>query len=238
MDDLLDGLLEELECKICMNYMVPPIRQCETGHSICEPCRNKLARCPLCQGHFTEARNISLESLARKIRYPCQNAKLGCTARLTYDIRDKHETQCSYKGYRCAYPKCPWSGRYEDIVEHWAQKKQTSKPYRAVSVCHTKIQKTESFYVNMVTAYDQLFWYKFKSNNGKLSWGVQFIGNGELAENYAFEIDIFKPGQPTRRFTMSNFCQPDGVDVFQSGNKNYKVFLMCPNTKDQLKKFW
>lgn len=97
MMDLYDGLLEELECKICMTYMGPPIRQCETGHSICEPCMRKLSRCPLCQANFSDARNISLETLARKMHYPCINAKLGCNARSTLEHRDNHERTCSFK---------------------------------------------------------------------------------------------------------------------------------------------
>lgn len=220
MDKLYDELLVELECPICMTYMAPPIRQCATGHSICEPCRKKLPACPLCQGKFTDSKNISLEALARKMHYPCVNSKAGCMERLGWDERENHERECTYKGYKCAYNKCPWSGRYEDLLEHWAQKKITNRPYRNTNVCHTKIQKTESFYVNMIQAYDELFWYKFKSSGGKLFWSVQYIGASEKANDYYFEIELFKPGQPVRRTLLSEYCQSveiDNKDLFKPG---------------------
>lgn len=165
MNDLYDGLLEELECKICLTYMSPPIRQCETGHSICSNCKSKLPHCPLCQGQFTESRNISLEALARKMHYPCINIKAGCKAKLTLNEREQHERDCMFREHKCAYSRCPWSGRYQDLLQHWMEKKQASRPYKEHNVCHTKMQP-QAFYVNLVNAYNQLFWYKFKQTNG------------------------------------------------------------------------
>lgn len=43
-------------------------------------------------------------------------------------------------------------------------------------------------------------------------WTVQIVGVPELATNYFFEIEVFKPGQPWRRYLMSEICQPD-IDV-------------------------
>lgn len=212
MNDLYDGLLQELECKICLTFMAPPIRQCETGHSICANCKDKLQRCPLCQGHFTESRNISLESLARKMHYPCINEKSGCKVKLTLDNRENHERECNFKEYKCHYSRCPWVGNYEDILSHWMQKKQASKPYGESQVCHTKMQP-QAFYVNIVKAYNQLFWYKFKQYNGKLFWTVQFVGAAEQANDFYFEVEVFKPGQPIRKYIMSEYCQPEEIDV-------------------------
>lgn len=139
MEGLLDELLVELECPVCSNYMVPPIRQCTIGHSICEQCRKKLPKCPLCQSQFTQSKNISLEALARKMQYPCVNKISGCMAQLSLQEREAHERTCNYKGYKCAMEKCPWIGKIEDLAKHWDSKKMTSKPYTANNVCHTKV---------------------------------------------------------------------------------------------------
>ncbi|RZC34911.1 Sina domain containing protein [Asbolus verrucosus] len=205
-EQLYDELLVELECPICTNYMSPPIRQCATGHSVCENCRKKLPKCALCQGRFTDSRNLSLEGLAVKMRYPCINKPSGCSARLSYTERDTHELRCPLKGFRCAMEKCPWVGRLEDIAAHWASKKMSSKPYHKSNVCHTKM-KAESYYVNMVDAHDKLFWFKCKLTKNKLYWAVQYIGNAAEAENYFYEIEIFKPGRTKKKILISDYCQ-------------------------------
>lgn len=204
-------LLVELECPICTNYMSPPIRQCATGHSICEDCRRRLPKCALCQGLFTESRNISLEGLAIKMRYPCINKSSGCNIKLAYNEREIHESRCSFKGYKCAMEKCPWVGRLEDISQHWASKKMTSKPYQANNICHTKI-RSESYYVNIIEAYNKLFWFKCKLSKKKFYWVVQYIGKSSEAGHYWYEIDIFKPDQPKRKILLSDYCQPADID--------------------------
>ncbi|XP_044264424.1 E3 ubiquitin-protein ligase sina-like [Tribolium madens] len=205
-EHLYDELLVELECPICTNYMSPPIRQCATGHSVCDACRKKLPKCALCQGNFTECRNHSLEALAVKMRYPCINKVSGCTAKLTYTERETHELRCALKGFKCAMEKCTWVGRLEDLAAHWASKKMSSKPYHKSNVCHTKM-KSESYYVNMVNAYDRLFWFKCKLTKNKLYWAVQYIGNAAEAEGYYYEIEIFKPGKTKKKILLSDYCQ-------------------------------
>lgn len=210
-DSLINDLLIELECPVCSAYLTPPIRQCATGHSICESCRNKLTRCGLCESNFTESRNISLEGLAVKMRYPCINKSTGCTAVLAYNEREVHELQCKYKGFNCAMENCTWIGKLEDLPTHWASKKMTSKPYRNSNVCHTKM-KNESYYVNMVDAYNQLFWFKCKLTKKKLYWAVQLIGKKDQANNYFYEIEIFRQKYSKRKILFSDYCQPIDVE--------------------------
>lgn len=205
-DDHYDALLLELECPICTNYMSPPIRQCATGHSVCEPCRKRLPKCALCQGKFTESRNLSLEGLAVKMRYPCINKGAGCDAKLSYTEREVHELRCNLKGYKCGMERCPWVGKLEELSDHWASKKMSSKPYNKSNICHTKL-KTESYYVNMVNAYNKLFWFKCKLTKNKIYWAVQYIGQAAESETFYYEIEIFKPGLSKKKVLMSDYCQ-------------------------------
>ncbi|VEN40181.1 unnamed protein product [Callosobruchus maculatus] len=203
-------LLIELECPICTSYMVPPIRQCATGHSVCESCRNKLQKCALCQSNFTDSRNISLEGLAVKMRYPCVYKASGCTASLAYNEREGHKLNCRYRGFACAMEKCSWVGPLEELAAHWASKKMTSRPYHMSNLCHTKM-KNEAYYVNIVEAYNKMFWFKCRLSNKKLYWAVQYIGNVGEADEYFYEIEIFKPGRTKRKVLMSDYCQP--IDI-------------------------
>lgn len=142
-DSFYSELLIELECPVCKEYMVPPIQQCIIGHSICRICRQKLPKCPLCQGKFIESRNISLEALARKMHYPCINKEQGCTEKLTLENLDGHEKLCTYKGFKCAAENCSWIGKLGELAAHWDSKKLATKPYQAFNVCSAKVSSKQ-----------------------------------------------------------------------------------------------
>lgn len=38
------------ECPVCFDYALPPITQCQSGHIVCQPCKQKLNICPTCRG--------------------------------------------------------------------------------------------------------------------------------------------------------------------------------------------
>lgn len=65
----LEGLNieKELECPICFELSRPPIYQCPEGHIICNDCRPKVSRCPVCRFVFQgtpDIRNRFIERLA------------------------------------------------------------------------------------------------------------------------------------------------------------------------------
>jgi len=47
--DLSKDVLEQLECPVCMQYMLPPIALCSNGHNICSSCKPKIQNCPTCR---------------------------------------------------------------------------------------------------------------------------------------------------------------------------------------------
>lgn len=217
-NDMYSQLLVELECPVCTNYMMPPIRQCKSGHSICEVCRKRLPKCPLCQEKFLDSRNISLEGLAAKMHYPCVNKDSGCTAVLSLSEREQHEASCMYKGFKCGMDRCTWVGKYEEIETHWGEKKTSSKPYGFNNVCHSKL-KPDLVYVNLVKAHNKLFWFKCKVVQGKIFWAVQYIGSNNEADNYHYQVEIFKPGLTRRKVTFTDYCHKLGdEEIFVEGN--------------------
>ncbi|KDR07295.1 E3 ubiquitin-protein ligase sina [Zootermopsis nevadensis] len=103
--DLRQGLLSELECPVCTEYMLPPIVFCTNGHNICPSCKPKVNQCPTCRQPFVKIRNVALEKIARQIEYPCTYSKYGCTKKVTLDMKNKHEKVCSYNVYGCPLRK-------------------------------------------------------------------------------------------------------------------------------------
>ena len=100
-NDLRQGLLSELECPVCMEYMMPPITFCVNGHNICPSCKPKVTQCPTCRQPFVNIRNVALEKMASQIEYPCVYWRSGCGEKFTLDLKKKHESVCPYNQYRC-----------------------------------------------------------------------------------------------------------------------------------------
>jgi hypothetical protein len=78
------GVRAALECPVCMEYMVPPITMCSSGHSVCRDCKPRLSSCPTCRRPLTGTRNIALEHLARDMQLP-QRATLASQLASCYD---------------------------------------------------------------------------------------------------------------------------------------------------------
>lgn len=45
-------LVSLFECPVCMDFALPPILQCQSGHIVCASCRTKLSSCPTCRGNL------------------------------------------------------------------------------------------------------------------------------------------------------------------------------------------
>ena len=117
------GLLEELQCPVCWEYMAAPIKMCENGHNICGSCRESLSICPTCRGTFINARNITVENLAATAVYPCKNRDAGCEETFSVNDKDNHLTDCLFQSRVCPFRKlsgvdCNWTGTLSDITLH------------------------------------------------------------------------------------------------------------------------
>jgi hypothetical protein len=53
-------LSAQLECLLCIEIMMPPIMVCWNGHMICNNCRPKLEKCPLCRYSKTSLIRLQL----------------------------------------------------------------------------------------------------------------------------------------------------------------------------------
>lgn len=74
-----DALKRALSCPYCMTYMAAPIFTCPIGHTICNVCRPRRAKCPTCAEPFGKSRNYTLEEIAKDAKVPCQYDSKGCT---------------------------------------------------------------------------------------------------------------------------------------------------------------
>ena len=185
MDDLSPAadevLLRDLECPVCMEYMVPPIHLCTNGHNICSKCRERVQLCPTCRAEFSQTRNVALENIARRLKYPCANRQSGCLGRFSIEHILLHQAVCVYGKIKCPFHihwHCPWVGFKSDLKKHVL----AAHPQSFFESSKMRFLKLEGFVI--LSCYGELFMYKQLFQDGEFYGAVQLIGTSSEASKY------------------------------------------------------
>ena len=192
MDDLSraldEALLKELECPVCMEYMVPPIKLCTNGHNICSRCRGRVTFCPTCRASFTEIRSVALENIARSQKYPCANRQNGCLELFSIEHIAKHHVGCVYGKIKCPVhllKKCSWNGLKINLKEHVKSEHSTA---------FLEDSAFPDIYLSMswtfVSYFGEFFTYYKTILDGKYYAAVQLIGTSSEASKYKCEYKL------------------------------------------------
>jgi len=125
MDELAravgEALLKEMECPVCMEYLVPPIKLCTNGHNICSKCRGRVQCCPTCRAEFSETRFLALENIVRRQKYPSANRQRGCLELLSIERIAEHQAACLNGKIKCPFnlnSSCYCKYFKSDLKEH------------------------------------------------------------------------------------------------------------------------
>jgi len=192
MDELsraLDGdMLKHLECPVCMEYMVPPIKLCRNGHTICSTCKGRFERCPTCRAEFSEIRCLVLEDIARSQKHPCVNRQSGCLELFSFEHIAEHRAVCAYGNIKCPFHlkyTCSWIGFKNDLIEH------AFAAHPASVVWGPKFRSiTLSDGVAVVKCFSELFTYRKQKKDGRYNCAVQLIGTSNEASKYKCEFTL------------------------------------------------
>lgn len=106
-----------LDCPVCYEPLEPPIYQCGVGHLVCKSCCKRLKKCPLCTRTAFE-RCFGMERVVETVEVPCCFAKNGCTKKITYFNKKKHEKACRYGPCFCPEPGCGFTGPAVALANH------------------------------------------------------------------------------------------------------------------------
>ncbi|KAL6608233.1 hypothetical protein ACP70R_041296 [Stipagrostis hirtigluma subsp. patula] len=113
-----------LDCGICFLPLKPPIFQCDVGHVVCSPCRDRLPAaggCHVCRGRTSFRRCHAMEQLVDSIRVPCPHAAHGCATRPAYHDRERHARACEHAPCHCPGEACGFAaGSTAALVDHFA----------------------------------------------------------------------------------------------------------------------
>ncbi|CAG9858305.1 unnamed protein product [Phyllotreta striolata] len=215
MADVQDELLQDLECPVCMEYLTPPIRMCTSGHSICDDCRSKITFCPLCAKKFSTGRNVTLEHVAEKIKYPCTYRKYGCKEKLSCNELYNHQRKCTYMEIVCFFSYlCQFKGSLQDQLSHcrchdrYCLTMKDGQP-RRIELLSVKGLCTISnpSYSFLIKLNDKYFWLRTRRFNvdKRIGMCVQMIGDRAESSKYKYEIAI---SNGDKRISFKDSCKP------------------------------
>ena len=212
-----DALLKELECPVCMQYMVPPIKLCTNGHNICSNCRKSVQRCPVCRSKFSKIRNVVLENIVKSQKYPCANRQNGCLEFFSIEHIAKHHAGCVYGKIKCPLhllKTCSWNGLKNDLKGH--AKAAHSNYFVEVSSFYIP-QLSETLVI--VSCFGELFTYNQEIHDGRLYGGIQLIGTSSEASKYKCEFILRSENgieQISKTFLVHGYSE-DFETIFNSG---------------------
>lgn len=192
--DLDQGLLQELECPVCLECMVPPITMCENGHNICPKCKPKLNNCPSCTKPFLQVRNLALESLSRQAINQ-QGSQLP--ARLPQNV------ECPFASI--SKDTCPWKGPATGIKNHVKvfhnNLNDTLEANGIFTVFLTGLSPTQQ-YRKAVFIADELFYIYWRIKDCNFYCAVFYLGEQEKSSNYKYRF-VLTTESDNRKISMS-----------------------------------
>lgn len=120
-----EELLPLLECPVCFDLPLPPIRTCCQGHIICAECCPKLSGCPLCQSPIGYGRNFFAEDFVNKSTMRCKYRLDGCSCLLSGAIVKDHVKKCTFRPIECT--QCQKNICFRDFENHLQGAHQVSR---------------------------------------------------------------------------------------------------------------
>lgn len=224
-ESLERSLISVLECPMCDNYMSPPIRQCQKGHTFCQECFQKLDSCSICRSQKDpSARCVILETIHSKLIVPCKNAIFGCEFACRGVNILKHQESCQFRRRTCPlrnYDNCPWRSTNSKMEAHLRAKHATSfytnrwqmllaYDFRKINYNHyiyAIILAFNEFFritwdVDEITGRYKIIYYYYMSLNppfaccaGMTRWAVYFLGPVDKARNFSYKLRFALPEQ-------------------------------------------
>lgn len=236
IDSIEEDILNDLECPICLEFMVPPIYQCEVGHSVCSICKFKVNECPTCKQSIRETRNFHLERITNRIKYYCKYRDFDCSFISSAKDIKQHEADCKFGPYKCPlhdYIACNWKGKVADIMQHIRQSHHDNMlELDLVSIPYEESgfdDLDEDCYI--VESAGEIFKVICKCENDCLNYSVQLVGPADEAKKFMFVLDFVDDTNRNQRLCLKRYCAPLSLncDAFNTDDDFVKIPIYLVN---------
>lgn len=175
MTVMMSKVSKELECPVCMEIVVPPVRQCVNGHVTCSACAETLANCSLCNQPILENNPTFINNLLAALPRPCKysdKCKEFCVT------GDEHENYCGFREILCRNSGCIDKVQVNKLKCHLEQRHQHQFVINSVngSFHFSSLKPNEQGRLWYCPAMydDKMFYIYFYKNSSDLCWNVLF----------------------------------------------------------------
>ena len=195
MDISCMEVLEELKCPVCVEYMTPPIPMCQNGHCICNTCRQKMNRCPICREQFSESRCRTLENIIEKMQFRCQYYTEGCKFISTVHFIKSHEAGCPDRPFKCPFSVVGtktfcWRGHISGMWSHILDKHRPLTVPEKCQIFLTVDCAGPGPLHLALSAWGETFSVVFRMINTDLYCCVLYVGPQERATLYKYWVAV------------------------------------------------
>jgi len=235
-DDLSKDVLEQLECPVCMQYMLPPITLCGNGHNICSRCKQKIQKCPTCREPLSDTRNTELEKLAVLVECPCPNKPHGCTLTFPIALVREHEDVCQFGPFDCPLNyrvKCNWTGPLTEIKGHVLHKHKDHKDLLRLTYVRTYVRNDlptvqkfnkDKIHVDILLSRSNIFFESYEFVGDAFYCIIQYTGPEKEASQFKYKF-VLESG--AEEITVCNVASSYSTDVKEVYNTCTCVKLYC-----------
>ncbi|XP_063833048.1 E3 ubiquitin-protein ligase Siah1-like [Ostrinia nubilalis] len=210
---------DDVKCPTCKNHYTSTIFQCQTGHSSCLHCKNRMARCGICGGPITNMRNIDLEHYVAQRTQPCPNKDDGCRLSFKLSDMDGHLIECQYRVMNCPlaaiFGQCSWRGKVTQMASHFDEVHQMHRQGNVdteMRLLNVSNDNHIVYYV-VIGTFNFLFHVKVCKGEGMMYMTVQLIGSQHSASKWGYEIHIYNKAEPRRKFEYKDTCNPINTPI-------------------------
>lgn len=185
-----------LMCASCTEYMIPPIKTCEWGHSICHGCRVLEESCPECDQELTNVRNHHLEELARISHFPCSNSRYGCQENLPMNMILEHQRLCPVSTL-CPHAlipadSCNWRGSISGVRNHLETvHRDEICNVNGVFFGEVPDMKEHGLYFKVMSAFNELFFCLWDTVPiSRYRYRMFYIGPKRFSSNFINKLTL------------------------------------------------
>lgn len=235
--DTYNQIMQELECPVCLDYMLPPIVViCMNGHNVCGNCAPNLAdECPTCREPVMNIRNIAMENVARNVKFPCINRKWGCDEVFKVEEIANHQAVCFHNRRHCPWApptcgRCPWTGDTGQLQVHLTQSHadviDVVEAGHKLHMVVSSYGKKTLFPGRIISVLDNMFIHCSSFMNDKFYCIVQYVGKKKDAEKYKYKFSVCREGGK-EKISVTHTVSSDTVGLDQIRGEGNCVHLPC-----------
>lgn len=230
MDDQLSKTSKDLNeiltslpiflCKICHQFLIPPIRLVAgTGH-VCGTCN--------LPENAVAIHDSALEIVLQNLEIPCPNRSKGCKEKLDYFDVSHHTSTCINRDYQCPFrfvTDCIWEGPIYDVLDHATLTHSDDVTRADNGVFQLEVDISISNDMIKVLHFDRekfIVHIKCDVLKSQLFYFLYYIGDRENVEQYSYSVEQmanFDVNNCSLQHICKNIILPD-VNFTMDGDKD------------------